>query len=132
MNKSYARFLAVLSLFVATTTLAETFDAKLVEKLNTYISECNGPGAAPKPKMAEFEKYLEGTSFKGSKIECGVSNMGAQTPMLMIHSAEGNEYYVNFKKKGKSWAVGEAIEDTKTSDGMKRKVVWPVSAKKAK
>lgn len=112
---------------------AEPFDAKMAEKSGKYVFECNGPGVQPKPKMSEYVDYLWAHGLKDAKVECGVSNFGTNSPMIMIHAADGSVYYVNFVRKGKNgWKTGEVILDAKTPEGMKRKVVWPPKAKKAK
>lgn len=115
--------------FGALSASAHSFDAKLVAKLEAYVGQCNGPGAEPKPKMAEFVSYLQTNGFRGAKVECGVSNLGAQSPMILIFVADASEYYVNFKKKGKSWQVSDVLEDANTPAGVKRAAVWPAPGK---
>ena len=113
----------------------EPFNAAMAAKAAAYIGQCNGPGAEPKPRMSEFVDYLWANGLKDAKVECGVSNFEKNSPMIMIHAADGSEYYVNFKTaKGKTlWQTGEVILDAKTPEGMKRKVVWPPeTAKKSK
>jgi hypothetical protein len=108
---------------------SEPFDSRMAEKAALYVSECNGPGVEPKPKMKEFEKYLSENGLKDAKLECGVSNFGTTSPVILIHAVGGSEYYVNFVRSGKKgWKTGEVILDAMTAEGKKRKVVWPIQS----
>jgi hypothetical protein len=107
-------------------------NAVLIGKLNTYIKQCNAPGADPKPKMAEFVTYLHGHGFKGARIECGVSHYEGTAPLLMIHLADGGEIYVNYNTDKSRARVSEIIEDVNTPQGKKRRQIWPVPKKNVK
>lgn len=110
----------------------EPFDAKMAEKAAVYVRECNGAGVQPKPKMSEFVDFLWANGLKDARVECGVSNFGANAPMILIRAADKSVYYVNFAPKGKiGWKTGDVILDAATPEGMKRRVVWP-PAKKTK
>ncbi len=116
----------VLSLF-GSAALAHTLDAAAVAKLNVYVKECNRPGMEPKPKMAELVTYLQANGFADAKLECGVSNQGATTPVILLHLPDGGEIFVNYAKSKSGLKVSDVIEDAKTPDGMKRYVLWPAS-----
>jgi hypothetical protein len=105
------------------------FTGKLVAKLNAYVGECGAPGADPKPKMAEFVKYLQTNGFKDAKVECSLSHFEGTTPVILIHGADGAEYFVNFRyAKGRSKPkVSDAMVDEPSPAGPKRHSLWPVA-----